>query len=158
MTIWVDGDSLPRDIRQILVRRGGSAARDEAGVVELRFVSARKLPDIPEALAIHVEPGPDASDNFIEKAASPGDLVITRDIPFAERVAGKDIAVINDRGEVFTKDKVAERRSLRDAAEELRFLGLAPASRKGSSRSAQDTKRFADSLDRTLTALKKYRI
>lgn len=155
MKIWVDGDSIPRDIRQILVRRCRSGGADNPDAPEVRFVSARKLPDIPAEIAVKVEPGPDAADGYIENAAAPGDLVVTRDILFAERVAGKNIAVINDRGEVFTKDSVAERRSLRDAAEELRFLGIAPASQKGSRRTPQDTKRFADSLDRTLTAMKR---
>ena len=155
MKIWIDGDSLPRDIRQILLRRcrpGAALGHEEP---EARFVSARKLPDIPAEFAILVESGPDAADGYIERAAAPGDLVVTRDIPFAERIAGRNIAVINDRGMLFTKDSVAERRSLRDAAEELRFLGIAPASQKGSRRTPQDTKRFADALDRTLTALKK---
>ncbi|MHB0898670.1 MAG: DUF188 domain-containing protein [Spirochaetales bacterium] len=155
MRIWIDADSVPRDIRQILVRRcrpGGARGPDEP---EARFVSARKLPDIPGEIAILVEAGPDAADSYIENAAAPGDLVVTRDIPFAERIASRNIAVINDRGVLFTKDSAAERRSLRDAAEELRFLGIAPSSQKGSRRTPQDTKRFADALDRTLTALKK---
>ena len=155
MKIWVDGDSVPRDIRQLLVRRCGSSRAGNPDALEVRFVSARKLPDIPAAIAVLVEPGPDAADGYIENAAMPGDLVVTRDIPFAARIADKNIAVINDRGELFTKDSVTERLSLRDAAEELRFLGIAPASARASQRTARDTKRFADALDRTLTALRK---
>ncbi|HWR12032.1 MAG TPA: DUF188 domain-containing protein [Rectinemataceae bacterium] len=147
MTIWVDGDSAPRDIRPILVRRSAS--------IPVRFVSARKLPDVPPALATLVPAGPDAADLFIEENIALGDLVVTRDIPFAERLAESGIAAINDHGELYTKENASERRSLRDAAAELRFLGMAPSSPKGSHRTAKETKQFADGLDRALAALRK---
>ncbi|MGB4585635.1 MAG: DUF188 domain-containing protein [Rectinemataceae bacterium] len=147
MTIWVDGDSAPRDIRPILVRRGTS--------LSVRFISMRRLPDLPASLVTLVSAGPDAADRFIEENAALGDLVVTRDIPFAERLAEAGIAVINDRGELFSKDKASERRSLRDAAAELRFQGLAPPSPKGSRRTAKETKQFADGLDRVLAAIRR---
>lgn len=155
MKIWVDGDSVPRDIRQLLIRRDSSSGTNVAFPIEVRFVSARKLSEIPAAMAILVEPGADAADRYIENAAVSGDLVVTRDIPFAQRIAEKGIAAINDKGDSFAEDTAAERRSLRDAAEELRFLGLASPLSRISQRTARDTKRFADMLDRTITALKK---
>ena len=147
MTIWVDGDSAPRDIRPILVRRAANMA--------VRFISARRLPDLPASLATLVPAGPDAADRFIEENAALGDLVVTRDIPLAERLAEAGIAVINDRGELFSKNKASERRSLRDAAAELRFQGLVPPSPKGSQRTAKETKQFADGLDRILAAVRR---
>lgn len=164
MTIWVDGDSVPRDIRQILVRRaansgtssGSASGSDPAqDALALFFVSTVKLSDIPADILHRVEPGTDAADRSIEGRALPGDLVITRDILFAERLAVRDIAVMNDRGDLFTKDTVAERRSLRDVAAELRLLGMAPPSPRGSRRTPRETKRFADALDRTLSRMKK---
>lgn len=145
MTIWVDADSAPRDIRPILVRRGAS--------VPVRFVSARKLPDVPLAFAALVPAGPDAADRYIEEHAALGDLVVTRDIPFAERMTAAGIVALNDRGELFTKENVVERRSLRDAAAELRLLGIASASPKGSHRTPKETKLFADGLDRALAVI-----
>lgn len=145
MTIWVDGDSAPRDIRPILVRR--------AATIPVLFVSTRRLPDLPPSFLTLVPPGPDAADRYIEENAATGDLIVTRDIPFAERLAEAGKAAINDKGELFTRDKAAERRSLRDAAAELRLLGIAPPSPKGSHRTAKETKQFADGLDRALAAL-----
>ncbi len=147
MTIWVDGDSAPRDIRPVLVRRSASTP--------VRFISTRRLPDLPAPLIFLVSAGVDAADRFIEENATLGDLVVTRDIPFAERLTESGIAVINDRGELFTKDKASERRSLRDAAAELRFQGLLPPSPTGSRRTARETKQFADGLDRVLAAIRK---
>lgn len=147
MTIWVDGDSAPRDIRPILLRRGTS--------IPVRFIASRRIPDLPHSMFTLVPEGPDSVDRFIEENSALGDLVVTRDIPFAERLVESGIAAINDRGELFTKDSVAERRSLRDTAVELRFQGLIPASPKGSQRTAKETKHFADGLDRALAALLK---
>ncbi|MDP2791471.1 MAG: DUF188 domain-containing protein [Rectinemataceae bacterium] len=147
MTIWVDGDSVPRDIRPILVRRSAS--------IPVRFVSTHRLSDLPAALVTLVPAGQDAADRFIEENAALGDLVVTRDIPLAERIAKSGIAAINDRGELYTKDKASERRSLRDVAAELRFQGLASPSPKGSHRTARETKQFADGLDRALAATRK---
>lgn len=113
MTIWVDGDSAPRDIRPILLRCGKSIA--------VHFIASRKLSDLPESMLTLVPEGQDSADLLIEKKAALGDLVVTRDILFAERLVKSGIAVINDRGELFTKEKITERRSLRDTAAELRF-------------------------------------
>ena len=154
MTIWVDGDSLPRDLRALLLRRQGREL-SPGQRIELRFISAKILPDIPQGLAVVVASGTDAADEAILAAALPGDLVVTRDIPLANRAVFKNLACINDRGEVFDKTTVGERLSLRDAAAQLRLLGIAPASPKGNSRTAQDVKRFADALDRTLAGLRK---
>jgi len=154
LTIWVDSDSLPRDLRALLLRKQGKElVPGEA--VELRFVACRHLSDLPPALEILVEPGPDAADAAILASARPGDLVVTRDIPLAARAVATGLACINDRGEVFTGSTVSERLSLRDAAAELRLIGLAPASPRGSTRTPRDVKRFADALDRSLAVLRK---
>jgi uncharacterized protein YaiI (UPF0178 family) len=145
MTIWLDGDSIPRDLRATILRR--------ARTTGVCFVASKSLPDIPPELSRLVPPGQDSVDKAIESAAMPGDIVITRDLPFAERIAMKGISVLNDKGDVFTRENVAERRSLRDRAAELRLLGIAPQMARASSRSAKDVKNFADALDRLMTRL-----
>ena len=143
MTIWVDADSIPRDLRPILLRRAAT-----------RFVASKRLPDIPADRMTLVPPGPDAADAWIESHIASGDLVVTRDIPFAERVAGRGIAALNDRGDLFTAENAAERRSLRDRMADLRAAGLAPESPRASARTARDAKKFADALDRAITGSK----
>ncbi len=147
MTIWVDGDSAPRDIRPILVRR--SAA------IPVRFVSVRKLPDVPAALTVLVPAGADSADHYIEENATAEDLVVTRDIPFAERLANLGIATLSDRGVLYTKENASERRSLRDATAEMRLLGIMPPQPKGSHRTAKETKQFADGLDKALAVIRR---
>lgn len=147
MTIWADGDSLQRELRELLCRRSGKDSR-----ISLVFVSARRL-ELPKASgveAVVVEPGSEAADDRIVEASHEGDLAVTRDLPLAQRLAEKGLVVLNDRGEVFTADTVRERRSLRDRALELRALGLAPESERRRSWGARELKRFADALDREL--------
>lgn len=147
MTIWVDADSVPRDIRPLLARR--------SSICVVRFIATRRLPDMPPDLVTIVPAGPDSADTFIETSATLGDLVVTRDIPFAERLAERGISVLNDRGELFSKETIAERRSLRDAAAQLRLLGIAPESPKGSRRGARETRLFADGLEKALARMRK---
>jgi uncharacterized protein YaiI (UPF0178 family) len=101
-----------------------------------------------------VGPEPGAADQAIEDGVLPGDLVVTRDIPLAERLLarhGRAIGVINDRGGRFDPDSVRERRSLRDAMLELSLVGLKPAGRPGYGR--RDSEAFARALDAELGRL-----
>ncbi|HEY9054033.1 MAG TPA: DUF188 domain-containing protein [Rectinemataceae bacterium] len=154
MKIWADADSLPRAVREFILRRQGSSFVP-GETIELRFVASRPVPGLEPPLLLEVQPGPDAADSAILEGAAPGDLVITRDVVFAEKALLSGLACINDRGDIFDAASVSERRSLRDAAAELRKLGLAPDSPRGSGRSAAELKRFADALEKTLVALKK---
>jgi len=58
--------------------------------------------------------------------------------------------VLNDRGDIFTKETIAERRSIRDAMEALRAGGIAPPSPRANLRTPADAKRFADALERLI--------
>lgn len=166
MTIWADADSLPAAVREILARRarpaerastaeepgepGAPSARDGIRVV---FAALRPLSVPPGAEFLLVkEEGPDAVDARIEALAKPGDLVVTRDIPFAARLAEAGLAVINDRGDEWTADTVRERRSNRDFMEGLRSAGLARMNR-ARTWGPREKKAFADTLDRVLRRL-----
>lgn len=166
MILWVDADSTPKEIRALLVRQAERQSSFERHQVlerhrlpaepryTLKFVGSVILKDIPAQYFTRIDPGPDAVDHFIEQNVVPGDIVLTRDIPFAERLVTRNIAVLNDRGDIFSQETIAERRSLRDAAVELRLLGLADESSRGPrTRSASEIKRFSDALDKLITKL-----
>ena len=76
-------------------------------------------------------------------------VVVTRDIPLAERCLPYGCTVMNDRGTVFDAATVGERRSVRDGNAEIRALGLESMTRTRSF-GAREVKRFADALDRIL--------
>ena len=157
MQILADGDSLEPELRDLLSRRSlGEAARAAESGSEPRFslivVAAKKL-RLRGAQFVLVAAGPDAADDKIVELAVNGDLAVTRDIPLAERLVEKGIQVLNDRGEVYSRENVHERRSIRDRAAELRDLGLAPQSPRTKSWGERELKLFADAFDRELTRL-----
>ncbi len=161
MNVYADGDSLQPEIRALLGRRqareeGRAAAAGEEPKWGLTFVAAKAIPIPAGGRLVVVEGGPGAADDRIVEIAEAGDLAVTRDLPLAERLALKGLRVLNDRGDVFTTENSGERRSMRDRAEELRGLGLAPESRKGRTWGQREFKAFADALDRELArALRK---
>jgi len=150
LTIWADADSIPKDIRPFLIKRALDRREYEGITVCVQFVAARAPADIPRACLVRVEPGEGAADRYIEAHAVPPDIVVTRDIPLAERLVKRSVSVVNDRGDIFTAENIAERRSIRDAMAALRATGLAPPSPKNSRRTAAETKRFADALERLI--------
>jgi uncharacterized protein YaiI (UPF0178 family) len=96
-------------------------------------------------------PGEGSADNRIVELARKGDLALTRDLPLAERLVEKEVRVLDDRGRIYTKENIRERRSLRDFMVGLAENGLgidrAPAYGK------KELKSFADSFDRELNQL-----
>lgn len=150
VSVLVDGDSCPVPVRDVLVR----AAR--AGRVRLEVLANRELPGPAAEYTTRVF-GRDVDSLIIEKLQLAGGnaasmLVVTRDIPLAERVLETGAAAINDRGTVFDADSIRERRSIRDAAEAIRVSGLESMSRNR--RYGEREKRaFANALDRTLRML-----
>lgn len=134
---------------------------------ELVFRSARRLqietvlvanqrlqtpPGNPLVRAVWVDGGADAADRYIADHASPGDLVVTQDIPLAALLVPKEVAVLDPRGEEHTAETIGERLSVRDFMEQARLSGIAtggPAPYDARARQA-----FAAALDRVLTRLR----
>ena len=109
-SIWVDADSCPTEVRNIIIR---FAKRLE---IQTTFVANREIsiPQNPIFKMIVTEATQDAADNYIVSNADTKDLVITRDIPLADRLVEKDIVTINDRGLVFTRENIKEKLSIRN--------------------------------------------
>ena len=86
MPIWVDADSCPRVIKEILFRAADRTA------VQVTLVANRLLyvTASPYIFAIQVADGFDVADTEIAKRVEVGDLVITADIPLAAEVVAKD--------------------------------------------------------------------
>ena len=103
--------------------------------------------------SIVVADGFDVADDYIAEHAAPEDLVITADIPLAARVVAKGGAALDPRGELYTEENVGERLSMRDLMMELRAGGLVQGG--PAQFSLTDRQRFASSLDRLLTKMKR---
>jgi len=149
--IWVDADSCPGVIKDILFR---AAERTQVALV---LVANRMLrvPPSPWIRAIQVPAGFDVADQRIADEANVGDLVVTSDIPLAAKVVAKQAHVIDFRGELLDANNIEERLTLRNFMDGLRASGVdtgGPAAL-----SAADSKAFANRLDRLLTKLKPQR-
>ena len=62
------------------------------------------IPSHPRIARVLVEAGPDVADDWIAGRVAPGDVVITSDIPLADRVLRAGATPIAPNGRVFTRD------------------------------------------------------
>jgi len=145
MNIWVDADSCPVVIKDILFR---AANRTE---VQLTLVANQtlRIPVSPYIKFLKVTSGFDVADNEIVKRLNAGDLVVTSDIPLAAEVIEKRAYVLSPRGEVFSTDNIKERLTMRDFMDTLRSSGIETGGPQSLSHS--DRKSFANHLDKLLT-------
>jgi uncharacterized protein YaiI (UPF0178 family) len=148
--ILVDADSCPKPARDLILK---TAARRRLRAI---FAANRPIagiggPGAGYALMELCPAGEGAADDRIVALAEPGDLAVTRDIPLAARLVEASVLALDDRGQVYTRENIRERLSLRDFRVGLAENGL------GTERIAvygkKELKLFADSLDRALTKL-----
>jgi hypothetical protein len=144
MRIYVDADGLPKAVKVIVIR---AALRLRVPVV---FVANKPVRHEPFELisSLIVPEGPDVADDCIAELAASGDLVITADIPLADRVVAKGAAALNPRGKLYTEENIKDRLSIRDLLSELRDGGLITGGPP--SFGPKDRQAFADQLDRFL--------
>jgi uncharacterized protein YaiI (UPF0178 family) len=143
--IWVDADATPVVIKEILFR-----AAERTGInMTLVANQPMRIPKSPLIDFILVEAGFDVADNEIVNRLSPGDLVITADIPMAADVIEKGGAALDPRGEMYSPDTIRSRLNMRDFMETLRTGGVVTGGPPALGPS--DRKAFAGALDRFLT-------
>jgi len=144
MQIYVDADGFPRAAKAILIR-----AALRLGVPVL-FVANKPIPREPSPLitSLLVPGGPDIADDRIAQLAAPGDLVVTADIPLADRVVSKGAFALNPRGKLYTEENIKDRLAVRDLLSELRDGGLMTGGPPAFGK--RDCQAFADQLDRLL--------
>lgn len=145
MKIYVDADAFPAALREILFR---AALRRNIAIV---MVANRHI-NCPHAnISMVVAPsGPDEADDRIAAMAATGDIVITADIPLADRVITKGAIAINPRGETYTQANIKSILATRDLLEQLRNSG--EISGCGSAPlGVKDREKFANAIDRVLT-------
>jgi len=143
--IWVDADACPGPIKEMLYR---TARRLQ---VQLTLVAnqSMRVPSNRLVRLLLVPGGADVADDKIVDLLSPGDVVITGDIPLAARVVGKSAIAIGVRGELFDDNSVHDRLAARDLMEQFRSAGV--ETRGPSPLTQKDLQAFANTLDRTLT-------
>jgi len=145
MKIWVDADACPKAVKEILFK---TAVRRE---VQLTLVANQhmQVPSSQYIDTIKVSAGFDVADNEIVKLCQSGDLVITADIPLADKIVDKGATGLNPRGELYTEDNIKVILSMRNLMEELRSAGS--VSGGPAAFSPKDKQNFTNQLDKFLT-------
>lgn len=141
--IFVDADACP--------------VKDEVYRVAARYglkthVVANAFMFVPTSALIArvtVDAGPDVADDWIACAAKPGDIVITNDIPLAQRALAAGSAAIAPNGRAFTQDSIGLAIAHRAIAEQLRSTGAITGGPAPFQRA--DRSRFLQALDQAVT-------
>ena len=146
-TLYVDADSCP--------------VKDEVYKVARRYrllvkVVANAFLMVPSEALIErvvVEAGPDIADDWIAERAGPRDVVITADIPLAERSLKAGAQVLAPNGRPFTVDSIGASLAGRAVAEHLRSFGEITGGPKPFA--AADRSRFLQALDEAVNRAKR---
>ena len=146
ITIFIDADACP--------------VKDETYKVAARyglrtFVVSNSFMQIPASPLIErviVDAGPDIADDWIAERAGAGDIVVTNDIPLADRVLKSGAAAIKPNGQPFTHDSIGSALAQRSIMEHIRSTGEITGGPRPFDRA--DRSRFLQALD---TAIQKSR-
>ncbi|MCQ2587798.1 MAG: DUF188 domain-containing protein [Treponema sp.] len=142
--IWIDADSCPLLVRNHVIKTGNNLN------IPVFLVANKNIP-CEENLnyeMIIVEQIKDSADNYILLNSTESDLVITKDIVFADKLVSKNISVINDRGTEFSEKNIKEILSERNYDMALAEIGLVKHFHEGYDK--QKFIRFANCFDRVL--------
>ncbi len=117
-TIFVDGDACP--VKEETYR----VARRYGAHVKVVADSWMRVPEDSGIELIVVKGDFDAADDWIVERVSEGDVVVTGDIPLADRCLKLGARVLGLRGREFTEDSIGEAMAGRELSSELRDLGI----------------------------------
>jgi hypothetical protein len=94
-----------------------------------------------------------AADDWIAENAGPTDVVVTIDVPLAERSLQRGAEVLGHRGQRFTAETIGRRLATRALLDHLRQTGEATGGPAPFSKA--DRSRFLAALDQTVVAVRK---
>jgi uncharacterized protein len=141
MRIIIDADACPKAVKEVIYR---AAERNRIQLVLVANTHIRTPPS-PLFTSITVRGEIDSADDHIVKIVESGDLVITADIPLAQRIIEKNGIALDPRGELFTEENINARVTIRNFMQELRENGVAAGG--PSPITARDIQRFANELN-----------
>jgi uncharacterized protein YaiI (UPF0178 family) len=149
MRIFIDADACPvkDEVYKVAARYGLKTF-----VVSNSFI---QIPASPMIERMIVDAGPDVADDWIADQAEPGDIVVTNDIPLADRVLKKDAAAIAPNGRAFTADSIGQALAQRSIMEHIRSTGEITGGPRPFERG--DRSRFLQALDEAVNREKRKR-
>ena len=107
-----------------------------------------RIPRDPLIHSVVVDAGPDIADDWIAERAGPGDVVITQDIPLADRALKAGAQAISSKGAPFTENSIGASLASRMVGEHLRSMG--EVARGPAPFSPADRSQFLQALDQAV--------
>jgi uncharacterized protein YaiI (UPF0178 family) len=138
--IIIDGDACPVKAETLKV-----AERHRLPVVIVSNGGLRPSRD-PLVRHVVVPKEPDAADDWIAENATAADIVVTADIPLADRALKAGALVVGPDGRPFTEDSIGMALAMRDLKRHLRETGVLESG--GRVFAPADRSRFLGELDR----------
>ncbi|WP_304164282.1 YaiI/YqxD family protein [Phenylobacterium aquaticum] len=140
--IFIDADACPvKDEIYKVAQRYGL----KTWVVSNAFMM---IPASPMIARVIVDAGPDVADDWIAERAQAGDVVVTNDIPLADRSLKNGAHVLGANGRPFTPDSIGSALAQRAIMEQLRSTGEVTGGPKPFDRN--DRSRFLQALDEVI--------
>ena len=116
--LFIDADACPvKDEVYRVAERYGL----QVFVVSNGWINTRRAPWIEQVV---VDAGPDIADDWIAERAVTGDIVITSDIPLADRCLKAGAQALKPNGQPFTPDSIGSALAGRLVGEHMRSMGL----------------------------------
>jgi uncharacterized protein YaiI (UPF0178 family) len=145
--IFIDADACPvkTEIYRVAERYGLKVY-----VVANSIIAVPRDPRIERVV---VSDSFDAADNWIAERCGSGDIVVTADIPLADRCLKAGAAVIGSTGVPFTTSSIGMALASRELMSNLRAMGEMTGGPKPMT--PRDRSRFLSALDETIQRLRR---
>jgi uncharacterized protein YaiI (UPF0178 family) len=147
ITIYIDADACP--VKDEVYR---VAARYELKV----FVVSNSFMQVPRDSMIErviVPAGPDVADDWIAERARASSIVVTQDVPLADRCVKAGAAVLAPNGRAFTPSSIGMALATRNLMDDLRSAGQTTGGPKPFA--AKDRSAFLSALDLAVVRLRR---
>ena len=147
MEIYVDADACP--VKSEVIR----VAERHGLLVHMVSNSWMRLPEGPLVKRVVVPEGFDAADDWIAERAGAGDVVVTADIPLADRCLKAGAQVLGPTGKPFTPDNIGTALAMRDLMGHLRDTGEVRGNNPAFT--ARDRSQFLQALETEIQTIRR---
>lgn len=145
--LFIDADACPvkEEVYRVAERYGLKVF-----VVSNSWINTRRDAFIEQVV---VDAGPDVADDWIAERAGPGDIVVTSDIPLADRCLKAGAQTLKSNGQPFSLDSIGSALAGRMVGEHLRSIGVATSGPPPFG--PADRSRFLQALDAAVVRARK---
>jgi uncharacterized protein YaiI (UPF0178 family) len=117
--LFIDGDAFPNLLKPI-VTKAIERLKLKTYVIANKKITVGKSKHLEYLI---VDAGADEADHKIVEMVEEEDLVITADIPLADRIISKNAHAIDHRGELYSVENIKQYLTMRNFMQEMRDSG-----------------------------------